>query len=138
VKCSEAESFKNLRDGLKVMKEDSDRRLLRIGDVAGIVRVPVHTLRYWESMFKEIIQPYRSKGEQRRYSERDIEKIFEIKRLLKEEGYSISGAKRIFKNGEGKGELPLSCGRRKLNWSYIAQEVTELIRERLSAGTDQG
>jgi DNA-binding transcriptional MerR regulator len=120
------------------MKEDSDRRLLRIGDVAGIVRVPVHTLRYWEGMFKEIIQPYRSKGEQRRYSGRDIEKIFEIKRLLREEGYSISGAKRIFENGEGKEELPLSCGRRRLNWSHIAQEVTELIRERLSDGVDQG
>ena len=114
------------------MRKDNDRGFLRIGDVAGIVRVPVHTLRYWESMFKEIIQPYRSKGGQRRYSERDIEKVLEIKRLLKEEGYSISGAKRLFKNGEGKGELPLSCGRRKLNWSHIAQEVTELIRERLA------
>ena len=114
------------------MKKDHDRGFLRIGDVAGIVRVPDHTLRYWESVFKEIIQPYRSKGGQRRYSGRDIEKVFEIKRLLREEGYSISGAKRILKNGEEKEKSPLSCGRRKLNWSHIAQEVTELIRERLS------
>jgi DNA-binding transcriptional MerR regulator len=114
------------------MKEDRDRGLLSIGDVAEITKLPIHTLRYWESMFKEIVHPCRSKGGQRRYSERDIEKIREIKKLLKEEGYSIAGAKRIFINGGRKEELPLSYGVRRLNWSHIAQEVTELIRERLS------
>jgi len=114
------------------VKEDIDRGLLRIGDVAEIAMVPVHTLRYWEDMFREIVHPCRSKGGQRRYSKGDVRKILEIKRLLKEEGYSIAGARRVLKNGEGKEELPLSYGRRRLNWSHIAQEVTELIRERLS------
>jgi DNA-binding transcriptional MerR regulator len=119
------------------MKEDRDRGLLRIGDVAEIVKMPMHTLRYWESMFKEIVNPCRSKGNQRRYGEREIEKILEIKRLLKEEGYSITGAKRIFKNGQGKEKLLLSSEKRGLNWSHIAQEVTALIRERLSDVIDQ-
>jgi len=117
------------------MKEN--RGLLRIGDVAEITKVPIHTLRYWESMFREIVSPCRSRGGQRRYSERDIGKILKIKRLLKEEGYSIAGAKRILNNGEREDELPLSYPRRAVNWSHIAQEVTELIRERLSNGIDQ-
>lgn len=113
---------------MKVMKEE--RRLLRIGDVAAIIRVPIHTLRYWENMFQEVMSPGRSEGGQRRYCERDIEKIRGIKRLLKEEGYSIAGAKRILKS-------PLSSRGRALNWSDIAQEVTELIREKLSEEIDQ-
>ncbi len=69
--------------------------MLRIGEVAEIIEVPVHTLHYWERMFKEELSPYRSRGGQRRYSGTDLEKIREVKRLLKEEGYSIKGVKRI-------------------------------------------
>ena len=118
------------------MKENG--KLLRIGDVAVITEVPVYTLRYWESMFSEVMSPCRTTGGQRTYNNSDIEKILEIKRLLKEEGYSIAGARRTLKNGEKREELSLSYLRDKLNWSHIAQEVTELIREKLSDGMDQG
>lgn len=74
---------------------NDDGRLLRISEVAEMMEVPVHTLRYWERMFKEELSPYRSRGGQRRYSEMDVKKIREVKRLLKEEGYSIKGVKRI-------------------------------------------
>lgn len=119
------------------MKEDNDRGLLRIGDVAEIIKLPIHTLRYWESMFRDMVSPCRSKGGQRRYSEKDIEKILEIKRLLKKEGYSIAGAKRILKNGERNDGLISPYRRLENNWSRIAQEITELIRERLSYEIDQ-
>jgi len=117
------------------MKEN--RGLLRIGDVAEIIKMPIHTLRYWESMFPEIVSPCRSRGGQRRYSEKDIGKILKIKRLLKKEGYSIAGAKRLLKNGEREDELPLSYRRRVVKWSHSAQEVTVLMRERLSNEIDQ-
>ena len=77
----------------------NDGRLLRIGEVADSMEVPIHTLRYWERMFKEELNPYRSHGGQRRYSVIDVEKIREVKRLLKEEGYSIKGVKRIVAKG---------------------------------------
>jgi DNA-binding transcriptional MerR regulator len=112
-------------------------KLLRIGDVAVIAGVPVHTLRYWERMFKEVVDPCRTEGGQRHYSESDIEKILEIKRLLKDEGYSIAGARRTLKNSEKKEELTLSYMKNRLNWSHIAQEVTELIREKLSDGIEE-
>ena len=73
----------------------NDERLFRIGAVAESMEVPIHTLRYWERMFKEELKPYRTRGGQRRYDERDVETIREVKRLLKEEGYSIRGVKRI-------------------------------------------
>ena len=104
--------------------------LLRIGEVAEIIEVPIHTLRYWERMFKEELNPYRSRGGQRRYSVIDIEKIREVKRLLKEEGYSIKGVKRIVDKGVRKKEsLSLSTGKEP-DWTAIAQAVTRLLREK--------
>ena len=113
---------------LEIMKDNG--RLLRIGEVADSMEVAIHTLRYWERMFKEELNPYRSRGGQRRYSERDVEKIREVKRLIKEEGYSIKGVKRIVDKGVRKKEsLSLSTGKEP-DWTAIAQEVTRLLREK--------
>lgn len=67
---------------------------LSIGDVAKITGLPAHTIRYWEREFTEFCSPNRTPGHQRRYCERDIEVIEEIRHLLKVEGFSIAGAKR--------------------------------------------
>ena len=104
--------------------------LLRIGEVAEIVGVPVHTLRYWERMFKENLSPYRTAGKQRIYSELDVEKIREVKKLLKEEGYSIKGVRKFFKNGTGDRKPIVPSLEGEPDWSAIALDVTRLIRER--------
>ena len=83
--------------GGRIMKDGG--RLLRIGEVAEIMEVPIHTIRYWERMFRAELSPCRSGGGQRRYGGTDLEKIREVKRLLREEGYSIKGVKRIVTNG---------------------------------------
>jgi DNA-binding transcriptional MerR regulator len=67
---------------------------LSIGDVSRITGLPAHTIRYWEKEFAEFLAPNRTPGMQRRYGERDIEIIEEIRHLLKVEGFSIAGAKR--------------------------------------------
>jgi DNA-binding transcriptional MerR regulator len=50
-------------------------------------------LRYWESEFK-IIKPIRTKSRHRLYRRKDLEILFEIKKLLYEEQYTIAGAKK--------------------------------------------
>ncbi len=67
---------------------------LSIGDVSKITGLPAHTIRYWEKEFTDFLTPNRTPGQQRRYDERDIEIIEEIRHLLKVEGFSIAGAKR--------------------------------------------
>ena len=114
------------------MKDDG--RLLRIGEVADSMEIPIHTLRYWERMFKEELSPYRTRGGQRRYSETDMEKIREVKRLLKDEGYSINGAKRVFRNGDRKREVFSVHGKKEPDWSAIAREVTRVLREKWCEG----
>ena len=109
-------------------------RLLRIGDVAALIQVPVHTLRYWERMFKEDLSPCRSSGGQRMYNELDVDKIRAVKKLLKEEGYSIHGVRRIFKNGTGNKESFTPSLGKEPDWPAIALDVTRLIREKYYDG----
>jgi DNA-binding transcriptional MerR regulator len=65
-----------------------------ISAASTITGVEVHTLRYWETEFAEFLQPVRTGGKQRRYRPEDIATVFAIKRLLRDEMYSIAGARR--------------------------------------------
>ena len=58
-----------------------------------------HTLRYWESQFKQIRPKIRA-GKRRYYSSKDFRIIKLIKFLLKEKGFTINGVKKILNNTE--------------------------------------
>jgi DNA-binding transcriptional MerR regulator len=74
----------------------------RIGEVASIVGVQPHVLRYWETEFRTI-RPQKSHKGQRVYSRRDVEKLLRVKDLLKNQGFTIAGAKRKLREPEPKG-----------------------------------
>jgi DNA-binding transcriptional MerR regulator len=78
-----------------------DKLFYKIGEVSKITGVKPHVLRYWESEFKEI-KPYKSRSLQRLYRKKDIELIFRIKKLLYEDLFTISGAKRKIKGSSDK------------------------------------
>lgn len=59
-----------------------------------ITGVEVHTLRYWEKEFEGFLEPVRTDGGQRRYRPEDIQTVFLIKRLLRDEMFSIAGARK--------------------------------------------
>jgi DNA-binding transcriptional MerR regulator len=65
----------------------------RIGEVSQIVGVQPHVLRYWESEFRTI-RPQKSSKGQRVYSRKDVEKLLRVKDLLKNQGFTIAGARR--------------------------------------------
>lgn len=67
-------------------------QFFKIGEVAQIAGVKPHVLRHWESEFPQL-SPKKTRGAHRHYSRRDLDLILEIKRLLKDEGYSMEGAK---------------------------------------------
>jgi DNA-binding transcriptional MerR regulator len=56
-----------------------------------------HTLRYWETQFKQIKPSIRA-GNRRYYSYKDIEIINKIKFLLKDKGFTIKGVKKLLNN----------------------------------------
>jgi DNA-binding transcriptional MerR regulator len=65
----------------------------RIGEVASLVGVEPHVLRYWEREFRSI-RPTKSAKGQRVYSRRDVESLMRVRELLYAEGFTIAGAKK--------------------------------------------
>jgi DNA-binding transcriptional MerR regulator len=72
---------------------------LKIGEVAKLLGVKPHVLRYWESEFASL-RPQKNASGQRMYTKADIEAIVEIKNLLYNERYTISGAKQMLARQE--------------------------------------
>jgi len=75
------------------MKIPDNKRYFRIGEVSRIIGVEPYVLRYWEGEFAQI-RPSRADSKQRTYQKKDLETIFEIKRLLHDEKMTIEGAKK--------------------------------------------
>ena len=61
--------------------------------------VPTHTIRYWEKEFKQI-KPKVLNGNRRYYDKKNIELLKKIHFLLKEQGMTISGVKKVLNNQE--------------------------------------
>jgi DNA-binding transcriptional MerR regulator len=70
-----------------------DKLFFKIGEVAEIVGVRPHVLRYWESEMPAL-RPMKTRGAHRVYRRRDVELAVLVKRLLQDEGFTISGAKK--------------------------------------------
>jgi len=70
-----------------------DKKYLKIGEASQIADLEPHVLRFWESEFKNL-SPKKDSGNQRLYTRKDLELIFEIKKLLYDESYTIAGARK--------------------------------------------
>ena len=83
---------------MRIMKKSS-KAYKTIGEVAEILELDsvgskknTHTIRYWESEFKQIKPIIINK--RRHYDDKNIDVLKKIKFLLKDKGMTISGAKR--------------------------------------------
>ncbi len=100
-----------MRQQKRKSKTPIQERPVPISTASFLVGVETHTIRYWEREFAEFLNPVRTHGGQRRYRREDIEVLQEIKRLLKEELYTIAGAKRILSQKFGqRADSPASAG----------------------------
>jgi len=68
-----------------------------ISEVSKITDLEQYVLRYWESEFDEL-KPAKNRAGNRIYTNRDIKLILYIKKLLREERYTIEGAKQVLKS----------------------------------------
>ena len=79
-----------------VVPEIPDKLYFRIGDVARLCEVPAYVLRFWETEFPQL-KPNKGGTGQRLYRRRDVEMALRIKSLLYDQGYTIPGARQVFK-----------------------------------------
>jgi DNA-binding transcriptional MerR regulator len=70
-----------------------DKTYFRIGEVSKLAQTEPYVLRYWETEFPTL-RPGKTPSGHRLYKRKDVQTIFEIKRLLYEEGFTIEGARK--------------------------------------------
>ena len=61
--------------------------------------LPTHTIRFWEKEFKQI-KPKILNGNRRYYDKKNIELLKKVHFLLKVQGMTINGAKKILNNND--------------------------------------
>ena len=75
------------------MPQIPDKLYFKIGEVATLLRLKTHVLRYWETEFS-VLQPIKSRSNQRLYRRKDVETALLIKELLYRQGFTIAGARK--------------------------------------------
>lgn len=68
------------------------KRYFSISEVGELCNVKPHVLRYWEQEFEQL-SPMKRRGNRRYYQREDVLMIRQIRSLLYEQGYTISGAR---------------------------------------------
>ncbi len=103
-----------------------------ISEVSKITDLEQYVLRYWESEFDEL-KPAKNRAGNRIYTNRDIKLILYIKKLLRDERYTIEGAKQVLKTyapDTGLGEqlelINQPKARMKIKDEQLRSDVTEV------------
>ena len=93
-------------DTLPAEADLPDKLYFRIGEVAQLVGVDAHVLRYWEAEFPQL-KPVKRRGNRRYYRRGDVELVRAIRGLLYEEGYTIGGARQRLTSEDGPSPVEL-------------------------------
>jgi DNA-binding transcriptional MerR regulator len=102
-----------------------------ISEVSKITELEQYVLRYWESEFAQL-KPAKNRAGNRIYTNKDIKLIMHIKQLLRDEKYTIEGAKKILEDyvpetdGGEQLELLNVPPRRKIQDEDIRAEMGEV------------
>ncbi len=115
----------------------SDNAYKTIGEVVKILdlktrsnkKKPTHTIRFWEKEFKQIKPKFLS-GNRRYYDKSDINLLKKIKFLLKDQGMTINGVKKLL-NSTNSNDLDEISNKtiRNDNLRNKINNISKLIKE---------
>lgn len=98
-----------------------------ISEVSKITDLEQYVLRYWETEFDQL-KPAKNLAGNRIYTNKDIKLILHIKKLLRDEKYTIEGAKKLLKSYNMKEEEQLMTGtddaKPKASFSHAKTELS--------------
>jgi DNA-binding transcriptional MerR regulator len=78
-------------------EKEIEKLYYSIGEVAEMFNVAPSLIRFWESEF-EVIQPKKNRKGNRQFTKEDIENVKLIYHLVKQKGFTLTGAKEMVKN----------------------------------------
>lgn len=129
--------IRSIHGELRPMADKGKKLYYTISEVAEITGVKAHVLRYWEGEFPTL-RPRKTRSGSRRYRQRDIDEILAIKDLLYEEGFRISGARKMRRQAVTKTRkkqsdvapqmaIPFGELEPKAQLTHIRSEISELL-----------
>lgn len=89
------------KGGGEAAMELPDKALFRIGEVASLVGVPTHVIRFWQREFPQL-RPGRTGTGRLLFGRAQVELLGRIRQLLHVEGMTIDGARRALKSGKAE------------------------------------
>jgi len=120
------------------MIKKSDIAYKTIGEVAKILNLVnkkkgtlnTHTIRFWEKEFKQI-KPKVLNGNRRYYNNDTIEILKKVKYLLKDQGMTINGAKKVLNSDKSLklDELPNNSISADYNIKNKLKNISNLIKQ---------
>ncbi len=101
-----------------------DKRYFTIGEVSELCDVKPHVLRYWEQEFPQL-KPAKRRGNRRYYQRHDVMMVRQIRNLLYDRGFTISGARQQLAGGEPQ----QNSSQRALVIRQLRTELEELLHD---------
>ena len=83
------------------------KRYFTIGEVSELCGVKPHVLRYWEQEFPNL-KPVKRRGNRRYYQRHDVLMIRQIRSLLYDQGFTITGGRQRLDGQQNKMEVSIS------------------------------
>jgi len=81
-----------------------EKKYFKIGEVAELVGVEPHVLRYWETQFPQL-RPHKARSGHRLYRRREVETLLAIRELLHVQRFTIAGARQALRQAGGVSSL---------------------------------
>lgn len=114
---------------------DQDKPLYVISVAAELVDMHPQTLRLYER--KGLIEPSRSSGKTRLYSQRNIEQLREIRRLTQELGVNLAGVEEIIRLRQRLDQLQNSMESRISQLQYQLGDHLDRLRQNVLPSSDE-
>ena len=112
-------AYKTIGEVAKILGLNSQKRKM----------IQTHTIRYWEKEFKQI-KPKILDGKRRYYDTKNIELLKKVHFLLKEQGMTINGVKKILNNRESlKLDESLNHSIKAKNLKNKLKKISNIIKE---------
>ena len=118
--------------------DKSDSAYKTIGEVAKILNLklnekgnlPTHIIRFWETQFKQI-KPKILNSNRRYYDEKSINLLKKVKFLLKDQGMTINGVKKVLKSDKSLklDELPNNSITSDYNLKNKLNRISKLLKQ---------
>ena len=96
------------------------KRYFTIGEVSELCAVKPHVLRYWEQEFPNL-KPVKRRGNRRYYQRHDVLMIRQIRSLLYDQGFTITGARQRLEGAQARVESTIS--------NQIVRQVRQELEE---------